>query len=155
MPLDFLAIVLVPCLLLLAILVFITINRYISYKERVALAQLGFTLEDLNRDAEAKRRGNRGVLWGGVITAMSGLALTLGLATLGTGAWLLGGLIPLFVGLGMVLIYFMTMGQSPASGKDEPAGVPKEELTEIGTLVDPAETSLAEDDAPSSAPPGR
>jgi hypothetical protein len=155
MPLDFLAIVLVPCLLLLAILVFITINRYISYKERVALAQLGFTLEDLNRDAEAKKRGNRGVLWGGVITAMSGLALTLGLATLGTGAWLLGGLIPLFVGLGMVLIYFLTMGQSSESGKGEPAGAAEEEIADIVTRVDPAESPLAEDDTASSAPQGR
>jgi hypothetical protein len=101
----------IPCGLLLVALIFITLNRYISYKERVALVQLGFTLEDLHRDA-ATKRGSRGVLWGGVITAMSGLALLLGLSTLGIGAWLLGGLLPLFVGLGMILIYFMTAGQS-------------------------------------------
>lgn len=108
--------------LLIVVLGFITLNRYISYKERVALAQLGFSLEDQTR-ATAKRHGNRGVLWGGVITAMSGLALLLGLSTLGMGAWLLGGLLPLFVGLGMVLIYFATMGTSPSTDiqSNEPA----------------------------------
>jgi len=100
--------------LLIVVLGFITLNRYISYKERVALAQLGFSLEDQTR-AAAKKHGNRGVLWGGVITAMSGLALLLGLSTLGMGAWLLGGLLPLFVGLGMVLIYFATMGTGPST----------------------------------------
>jgi hypothetical protein len=106
--------VLVLFALLFLLLGFITLNRYISYKERVALAQLGFSLEDLSRDATKKRYGNRGVLWGGVITAMSGLALLLGLATLGTGAWLLAGLLPLFVGLGMALIYFVTLGPAPS-----------------------------------------
>ncbi len=99
--------------------VFVTLNRYIAYKERVALARLGFSLEDLSREAAQMRHGNRGVLWGGVITATSGLALLLGLSTLGIGVWLLGGLLPLFVGLGMVLIYLMTRG--PA-GQGAPAG---------------------------------
>ena len=108
-------IIIVSFVVLFLLLFVITLNRYISYKERVALAQLGFSLEDLHRDAETKY-GNRGVLWGGVITAMSGLALLLGLATLGTGAWLLAGLLPLFVGLGMVLIYFLTLGPAPRRG---------------------------------------
>jgi len=113
MTVNMLTILLIPCLLLVIVLSFITLNRYISYKERVALAQLGFNIEDLHRYAGV-RHGSRGVLWGGVITAMSGLALLLGLSTIGFGAWLLGGLLPLFVGLGMVLIYFTAA--SPASG---------------------------------------
>ena len=115
MTLSPLTIVLMPFVLLTIVLGFVTLNRYISYKERVALAQLGFSLEDLNRAASEKRHGNRGVLWGGVITAMSGLALLLGLATLDVGAWLLGGLLPLCVGLGMVLIYFTTLGPAPGA----------------------------------------
>ena len=121
MPITFLTLLLIVAGLLVVLLGFITLNRYISYKERVALAQLGFSIEELSRDAAAKRHGNRGVLWGGVITAMSGLALLLGLATLGVGAWLLAGLLPLFVGLGMVLIYFMTLGLAPESKKAEAA----------------------------------
>jgi len=107
-------ILLVPLGIVLLAGVFITINRYITYRERVELARLGFSLEDLTKQAAQAHRGNSGVLWGGVITAAGGVALLLGLSTLGTGVWLLGGLIPLFVGLGMVLIYLMTRG-APAS----------------------------------------
>jgi len=115
-------ILLVPLGLVFLAGVFVTLSRYIAYKERVALARLGFSLEDLSREAAQMRRGNRGVLWGGVITATSGLALLLGLSTLGIGVWLLGGLIPLCVGLGMVVIYLMTRGpaeQSDAAGEEE------------------------------------
>ena len=123
------AIILAPLALLLLLLGFVTLNRYISYKERVALAQLGFSLEDLHRDA-AKKYGNRGVLWGGVLTAMSGLALLLGLSTLGTGAWLIGGLLPLFVGLGMVAIYLLTGAPVPQDQADggAPGKAPDEAL---------------------------
>ncbi|NLG29423.1 MAG: hypothetical protein GX557_16055, partial [Chloroflexi bacterium] len=115
-----LPIIILPFMLLLIVLIFVTLNRYIRYKERVALAQLGFSLDDMSRADAAGRRGNRGVLWGGVITATSGLALLLGLSTLGIGAWLLAGLLPLFVGLGMVLIYYMTMGAEPRSTSAQP-----------------------------------
>ena len=109
------AIILIPFILLLVVLGFVTLNRYIAYKERVALARLGFSLEDVDKNTAAKGHGHRGVLWGGVMTAMSGLALLLGLSTLGMGAWLIGGLLPLFVGLGMVFIYFNTSGAAPGS----------------------------------------
>ncbi len=112
MPATFWVIIFVPFVLLFLLLFFITLNRYIAYKERVALARLGYPPEEIAR-AQVKRYGNRGVLWGGVITGMSGLALLLGLSTLGTGAWLLAGLLPLFVGLGMVIVYFVTLGPPP------------------------------------------
>ena len=112
MPATFWVIIFVPFVLLFLLLFFITLNRYIAYKERVALARLGYPPEEIAR-AQIKRYGNRGVLWGGVITGMSGLALLLGLSTLGTGAWLLAGLLPLFVGLGMVIVYFVTLGPPP------------------------------------------
>jgi len=75
------------------------------------------------------------VLWGGVITTMSGLALLLGLATLGIGAWLLAGLLPLFVGLGMVLIYFMTLGPAPDEKRAQSAEVQNPEGS-TGTNAD-------------------
>lgn len=129
MSLPTILILLAPFLLLVIILGFITLNRYIAYKERVALAQLGFSLDDLSQREAASRRANRGVLWGGVITAMSGLALLLGLSTLGIGAWLLGGLLPLFVGLGIILIYFLTASPAPRSEQtpSEEAAPPEEE----------------------------
>ena len=146
-------IILVPGGLLVVLLAFITLNRYIRYKERVALAQLGLSLEDMERQESHKRHGNRGVLWGGVITATSGMALYLGLATIGTGVWLLGGLIPAFVGAGMILIYFMTLGsankadeeQSPVLNEDEP------ECIAIENADDRTNSDAAEDESDEDA----
>ncbi len=118
-------ILLIPAVIVFLAGIFITINRYFAYKERVELARLGFSLEDLDRQTAQMHHGNRGVLWGGVITTASGLALLLGLSTLGSGVWLLGGLLPLFVGLGMILIYLMTRGpagQPDASDGEETDG---------------------------------
>ena len=98
---------------MIIVLAFVTVNRYIAYRERVDLARLGYAPRD-QRSANTSKHGNRGVLWGGVITATSGLALLLGLGTLGTGAWLIAGLLPLFVGLGMLVVYFLTL-KLPAS----------------------------------------
>ena len=68
---------------------------------------------------------------------MSGLALLLGLSTIGIGAWLIAGLLPLFVGLGMVLIYFMTL--SP------------EQDAEAASLENIPENGFAEDELPFGA----
>jgi hypothetical protein len=118
---DFLVIVLVPLALLIVVLGFVTLNRYIAYKERVALAERGFSARELARREARGRQGGRGVLWGGVITMMSGLALLLGLATLGTGYWLIAGLLPLFVGLGMLLIYFIVSSAPVHEIEDAPS----------------------------------
>jgi hypothetical protein len=122
MSLSLLTLFIVIWVLLVTVLGFITLSRYIAYKERVALAQLGFTMDSLMLDVNRKH-GQRGILWGGVITAMSGLGLLLGLSTLGMGVWLLGGLLPLFVGIGMVLIYFV-LGSSPEQAKGHNGTVP-------------------------------
>lgn len=105
------AILLSPCFLVTILLAFLAVIRYINYRERVLLAQLGITLPEESFLERLEHRTPRGVLWAGLITAMVGLALLLGLATLGTGPWLLGGLLPLFIGLGMVLIYFVGGGR--------------------------------------------
>lgn len=130
MTLPTVLIILAPFILLFILLSFITINRYITYKERVSLAQLGFSIDELSRREASQRHGNRGVLWGGVVTAASGLALLLGLATLGTGAWLIGGLLPLFVGLGIILIYFLTMGTPPRARTEDSSTVLRQEEDE-------------------------
>ena len=131
MPLDIIFIVVVPMVLVLILLGFVTLNRYISYKEKVELAKLGVTERDLKPREALLRQGNRGVLWGGVITMMSGLALLLGLATLGTGIWLIAGLLPLFVGLGMLLIYYITAGT-----QSEQEGDGQEEEPDLSFLED-------------------
>ena len=122
-------ILLSPCFLVTVLLLFLTAVRYINYRERAALAQYGVLQ---NEGAFWERLGQRspqGVLWAGVITAMSGLALLLGLYTIGLGPWLLGGLVPLFVGLGMVFIYF-TGGAARQRKAEREAPVPEATETE-------------------------
>lgn len=105
---------LIPCLAVLGSLViifgFLAFLRYMNYKETIALAEKG-----LSRP-EPKTKG--GLLrWGILITAL-GLALSIGLYPiglssgevypLGLGPWMLGGFVPLFLGLALVLLHFLS-----------------------------------------------
>lgn len=104
----------IPCLGVIGVLAiifgFLAFMRYMSYKETIALAEKG-----LNRP---EKKSGKGLLrWGIVITAL-GLALSLGLYPLGfdsganyplhLGPWMLGGFVPLFLGLGLILIHYLT-----------------------------------------------
>jgi hypothetical protein len=100
---------------------FIVLLRYIEHRERMALISRGIDPNRLRR----QRRGV-GVLRAGLITAMVGLALTIGLyplgfmvpfSTAGTplhfGPWLLPGLIPLGVGSALVIGYYLGQDNQP------------------------------------------
>jgi hypothetical protein len=101
---------------------FIILLRYIDHRERMALIARGIDPYSLRR----QRRGV-GVLRAGLIIAMVGLALTIGLYPLGFmlpvtiteaplhfGPWLLPGLIPLGVGSALVIGYYLGQdNQSP------------------------------------------
>lgn len=104
----------IPCLGVVGILViifgFLAFLRYMNYKETIALAEKGLT--------RPEKKSGKGLLrWGIVITAL-GFALSLGLYPLGFdsgqnyplhfGPWMLGGFVPLFLGLGLVLIHYLT-----------------------------------------------
>ena|SRR5215207_1611491 len=89
---------------------FLAFLRYINYKETIALAERGLTKPEPNSNKRLLR-------WGIVITAI-GLALTIGLYLIGfnyasnypinLGPWMLGGFVPLFLGLGLVLLHYLT-----------------------------------------------
>lgn len=121
-------ILLSPCFLVTVLLLFLAAVRYINYRERAALAQYGLLQNEEPFWDRLSQRSPQGVLWAGVITAMSGLALLLGLYTIGLGPWLLGGLVPLFVGLGMVFIYFT--GGAAQQRKTEKDSLPEDLETE-------------------------
>jgi hypothetical protein len=104
----------IPCLgvfgVLLIIFGFLAFMRYMSYKETLALAEKGLT--------KPETKSGKGLLrWGIVVTAI-GFALTLGLYTLGfdspnnyplhLGPWMLGGFVPLFLGIGLILLHYLT-----------------------------------------------
>jgi hypothetical protein len=102
----------------LVIFGFIILMRYLSYRETLALAEKGLLRADISRD-----NGKSTLRWGIVIASL-GLALCIGLYPIGWvaggnlyplhfGPWMLVGLIPLFFGLGLVLIYVVTSEPKP------------------------------------------
>ena len=121
-----------PSVLIIASLAFVAAMRYIAYKERVALVERGVDIEDLFRSQRLGRQGNRGILWAGTITAASGLGILLGLWMLGRGIWLIAGFLPLFIGLGMLAIYYVTRGSAAEEQCDQPVAPlpPAERYTE-------------------------
>jgi hypothetical protein len=93
---------------------FIALLRYLHYRETLALAEKGLVRGDLQRGGNGKDT----LRWGIAITAL-GLALCIGLYPLGFaggrasfpfgfGPWMLAGLLPMFFGLALVLIYVLT-----------------------------------------------
>jgi hypothetical protein len=130
---------LIPCAGTLGLFVivfgFIVVMRYLRYRETLALAEKG-----LVRPERGGGNGKDTLRWGIAITAV-GLALSIGIYPIGfwvdTGAemplhfgpWMLIGLIPMFFGLGLVLIYLLTRDEQtpPAEiqsngDEDKPAG---------------------------------
>src|SRR5579883_1432107 len=93
---------------------FIVLLRYIQHIERMAMINSGL-IPNSNRTSPRYRR-SRGMLRAGLITAMVGLTLTIGLypvgfllpaaftaAPLHIGPWLLPGLIPFGVGIALIV----------------------------------------------------
>jgi hypothetical protein len=100
---------------------FIVLLRYIEHRERMALIMRGIDPHTLHKE----RKGS-GILRAGLITAMVGLALTVGLYPIGfmlpssftsvpfhLGPWLLPGLIPLAVGGALVISYYLGQDGRP------------------------------------------
>ena len=108
----------------------IAFMRFLSYRETLALAERG-----LARPDRARGDGKGSLRWGIVITAI-GLALCLGLwplgfviggrggFPLGFGPWMLAGLLPMFFGLGLILVYVLTReGKKPEEKVKAPEAV--------------------------------
>ena len=110
--------------------------RYLEHRERIRLIETGL-LAPSQTDRPQYPRGSA-LLRGGLITAMVGLAVTLGLYTLGFllpapfntvpgrfGPWLLPGLIPLAVGIALIASYYL------APPRSERASRPHDQATEV------------------------
>lgn len=95
---------------LIIIFAFVGFMRYISYKETLALAEKGLV--------PPEQKVTKGVLRWGVVIAALGIAFTLGLYPFGfatgeeyplhLGPWMLAGFVPLFLGLGLILVHYLT-----------------------------------------------
>jgi hypothetical protein len=113
---------------------FIALLRYIDHRERMALIARGIDPNRLRRH----RRGT-GVLRAGLIIAMVGLALTIGLYPLGymlpaaltrsplhVGPWLLPGLIPLGIGSALVISHYLAQDSRPPNDDLQDSKLPGE-----------------------------
>lgn len=84
------------------------------HEQRMAMIEKGMDPSDLTSQ-EVKNAYDVGVvgnrqrmLYSGTITTFIGVALLIGLGSMGRGQLLLGGLIPLAVGLGQLIFYVAT-----------------------------------------------
>jgi hypothetical protein len=117
-------------LFFVALFGFLGLWRYLQYRETLALAEKGLLKSESSR-VETRGDGKGALRWGVVIASL-GLALTVGLwplginsiYPLGLGPWMIGAFIPLFFGLGLILIYVLTKdNDKPGSGKDSGGSV--------------------------------
>jgi len=117
-----LAVCVVPGAFLVAIFGTIVLVRWFKHREILAMVEKGLLPTQYAQYMNASRgRGGRGLLGWGIALVMLGLALLIGLwpigftragvenpYPLGFGPWMLTGLIPLFIGLALLIIYFLT-----------------------------------------------
>lgn len=98
--------------LVLAMLTFAFLIRYFIHIERMALIQHGLIPPALANPIF--KRGSFGLLLAGLITAFSGLGITIGFYIgFGQGIWLAGGVIPIGVGFALILAYLFSGHSTP------------------------------------------
>lgn len=98
--------------------------RYLRYKETIALAERGLLRPARNRNGNGGRDTLR---WGIIITSI-GMALSCGLwpigfhsnFPLGLGPWMVVGFIPLFFGVALVVIHYVTRDETHYEVTAEP-----------------------------------
>lgn len=104
---------------------FVLLMRFMAYRETVTLAEKGLVKPQKQGD------GRNSLRWGIIITAL-GAALCLGLwplgflggmgFPLGFGPWMIVGLLPMFFGLGLILIYVLTHDRGKKNGDSSGSG---------------------------------
>lgn len=110
-----------PIMGLVAVLGFVLVLRYLRMKETAMLLERGYSPDQI---AAQRRDGHKphSALFAGIITAMVGLAISVGLYPIGLmsgspfpfglGPWMIAGFLPLFVGIGLVLWHYLTVTDS-------------------------------------------
>ena len=115
----------------------VVLMRWFKHREILAMVEKGLLPrqgllpKQYTRYVRASRgRGGRGLLGWGVALAMLGLALIIGLLPVdGFSPLLLFGLIPLFIGLALLITYFVTRKEeatAPEAPSEEEAQVPSD-----------------------------
>jgi hypothetical protein len=104
-----------PVSLTLTAMAFILILRYFIHRERMAAIAGGLLPQGVgNKTTPAS-------LWlfrSGVIAVMGGLGVTLGFwIGLGRGPWLIGGIVPIGLGLGLILSHWLVEGEDDGGNR--------------------------------------
>ncbi len=102
---------------------FIVLLRYLQHRENMAMISSGMRP---STNVSIRQRRSRGMLRAGLIIALVGLTLTIGLYPIGfistplfaqfpwhLGPWLLPGLIPLGVGVALITSYYLERDTLP------------------------------------------
>jgi len=127
---------------------FIVLLRYLHHKERMALIRQGIhPTTPRNEDPQRQIRSRR-MLRAGLIIAMVGLSLTIGLYPIGfyvptslatpfhLGPWLLPGLIPLGVGIALIVSYYLEQNALGPQTTRTPEDTSKENITPLKEHLD-------------------
>ena len=125
-----LLVILIAWLIALAIFFgFIVLLRYLQHREHMAMISSG-----MHPGSFQRQRHNAGLLRAGLIIAMVGLTLSIGLYPIGfilppifattpwhLGPWLLPGLIPLGVGVALIGSYYLERDTPPSDSHSDMA----------------------------------
>jgi hypothetical protein len=131
----------IPIVFLVAIFGTVVLMRWFKHREILALAEKGLLPAQYAQYVSASR--GRGLLGWGIALVALGLALVIGLWPIGFvtrpgghaegppyplyfGPWMLGGLIPLFIGLALLITYFLV--------RKEEASAPETASVEEGEI---------------------
>jgi MFS family permease len=120
---------------------FIVLLRYLQHRENMAMISSGMRP---STNVSIRQRRSRGMLRAGLIIALVGLTLTIGLYPIGfistplfaqfpwhLGPWLLPGLIPLGVGVALITSYYLERDTLPGDPDNQlPAPKVKEAIEE-------------------------
>lgn len=132
-----------PIILTALVVILVITLRWFSHKERMAMIAQGLSLEEKMQQQRDQENRHKWLLAAGLILGLLGLALTIGLLTLGMGPWLLAGLLPLFVGLALILTSFILRPEKPED-EVEPEPEVEEVVEEVVEVVE--EPDLIDED---------
>lgn len=90
-----------PIIIVALALGYAAFHRFLRHRERMAMIEKGMMPADWDEQEAARRTGRDAT--SPVTITLVGIAVTLGLLTLGIGPWLIGGLVPTAYGCALLI----------------------------------------------------
>lgn len=100
---DMIVVFSLPFLLGILGIAYSAYNRHLKHKERMAMIEKGIVPEDVSEEAVQELTASKGSGAGPITVTLVGIAITIGLLTIGVGPWLIGGLVPTAIGCAMLI----------------------------------------------------